>query len=492
MITTAQIQKTEQDVGYQRPHLRGPVRLLIVSFTCGLIWNFIVRSLPLTHLAKELRMTPFGFGLLGGVIMYGQLAQILGSYIIERYGHRRAFVIYGGLISRVIWLPIAFLPLIGKEAWTWRLLLMGAAVSWAFSYLIMPAGMSWCADLVPLRIQGRFFGKRMQIGLYTSMAFMIVISIVLDKVVAIGDSALKIMLVCLFLFGASTGAIEYLLYILVPHPPMVKKEKKTKLSSIIWKPLADREFLCFMGCHASISWSSAFAGQFGFLFLIDVIEMKNTQITVLLTVLPNILFATLYPYWGRITDKVGYKTTLTIGAMGFFLGSWFLILATKSNWVWLYILSLGAYVLAGALETGAAVLMFSKMSSKKGDLGSSYPAVYGVIASLGGTVISVASGVVATWLGTGWHTVLCGHMFTYHTVIFSITMGMCFVAMAWLFGIKNNKNYGLRQIVIILLQQTQEDCRKLFTTKHWVQSINVLIPRTKTRATSQNEEQSRI
>jgi MFS family permease len=435
--------------------LRGPIRLMGMSFIFYMTWVYIVSGVPLTMLGKMLNMSEFGFGLLGGLMTCTQISQLLGSYIVERYGHRKLTVIFGGLMHRGIWLLAAMLPIFANRGnWTWQVLLFLAYFSHFGASFIAPGSISWIADLVPGRLQGRFFGQRMRLGLIASIAALIVVSYILDKAEVSSTAAIKMSLILIFIFASIIGMLEYVLYMFVPDPPR-KNTSTVSLWKILLKPLADKEFRYYLGLYCTLISSAVFMGLFMFLFMLDVLKQSNVHVTIFLVLIPNLINAFCYPFWGKITDRVGYKPTLTIGAIAYFFYACWFLMATPTHWMWAYIFGMTAFCFTSALDTGTAVLMYTKISgqSKNNNLGSSYPAVTGVLCAIGGALSAVLAGTLASWIGKDWHGSVAGHPLTYHSILFMVMIIMRLIALVFLIGIKNSHPYSATDTIKVIAEE---------------------------------------
>ena len=437
--------------------LRNSIRLMGISYVFMMTWYFIISGLPLTLLANILDMNEFGFGLLGGLMMYGHIAQIIGSYVIERYDRRKLIVILAGVIHRSVWMIIAALPLfVGSGTWTWKVLLTLAGFSYIGASFVYPGGVSWIADLVPGRLQGRFFGRRMRFGFIASISALIIIGYILDKAEACGPTVLKTWLIAIFIFGSIIGTFEYILYMFVYDPPRKKTASKVRLWKILWKPLSDKEYLCYLGVYCTLTSSTAFMGLFVFLFLLDVLNMSNLQVTFFLVLTPNLINAVFYPFWGKITDQTGYKPALVIGTLGYFFNACWFIMATSDNWILPYIFGMIAFCFTSALDTGTAVLMYTKISGpNKREWGSSYPAVAGVISSISGGISAFFAGALALWVGKDWHGSFINHPLSYHSIIFIAAILIRLTAFAWLLGIKNLKQYSATDTIRLIFHKAK-------------------------------------
>jgi len=124
----------------------------------GTIFNFFLEDLSLRE------RLPFFMGLW----CIASLGMLVGSWAQGRWGCRRGLFMWGIGGSRIIWLVMGLIPIYRPE---WLLergtafkLLAVLTVTFCFIHALgSPAWLSWMADLVPAKMQGRYWSLR-QVG----------------------------------------------------------------------------------------------------------------------------------------------------------------------------------------------------------------------------------------------------------------------------------------------------------------------------------------
>ena len=116
---------------------------------------------------KVLKANPQDIGLLAALPMFANLIQLLGSYIIEKTGKKKALCVVAASAARVLWVLVILLPLkifdVYADFRVWALV----AVIGLSSLLASLSGIGWSAwmgELVPEDIRGAYFGKRNMIS----------------------------------------------------------------------------------------------------------------------------------------------------------------------------------------------------------------------------------------------------------------------------------------------------------------------------------------
>jgi MFS family permease len=131
----------------------------------GLVQNYI------TPLALELKATTSQIGLLASIpqLIVG-FSQLAAPNLSERAGSRKGLILPMVFMHAVMYIPIILIPFIisGNQVW-W--LIAFVTVSTAFGAIANPAWGSLMADLVPIRLRGRYFSLRGRIAGAITLVF---------------------------------------------------------------------------------------------------------------------------------------------------------------------------------------------------------------------------------------------------------------------------------------------------------------------------------
>jgi len=423
--------------------------LVFYAWFFGAIWMYLTSGAPLTQYAKGLRLGGFEFGLLAALPYLGALAQFPGSFLIERYGRRKAVFLGFGIAQRLVWGLIALIPwALPDRAWPAALLIL-VTLSAASGHLASPAFVSWMADLVPYRLRGRYFSRRSQLGQAVGIVVTLVIGYLLDRAQLVDRATLLRTISIAFAAGAVVGAVDYVCFVPVPAREHRSPDRRLSLAAVLRQPLANRSFRRFLGFNATLTFGIGYIGQFIWLYLLDVVGMDNMQANLMLVVVPGVVTMTCYPLWGRLVDRLGRRPVLIIACLLIVHGALAWIFVRKDNW-WLGYL---AALLATAAWPGIEVASFNLilgMIRSKGDersRGSSYVAINSLVVAGAGMLSGLFGGAVAHWLGNAWRGTFLGWPLTYHGVLFLISGGLRLASLAWLIGLEDPHAYGTRAAV---------------------------------------------
>jgi hypothetical protein len=179
--------------------------------------------------AVKLGASNLVIGLLAAIGPLSQLLQLPSIFLVEKIRNRRLITVVAAGLSRLCWLIIALSPFIfpAKIAIVVLLTLL-IAVS-AFGAVSGCSWNSWMRDLIPEKIMGAFFAKRMRIATGVGIVLSILAAVYLDfwkKQFADQELAGYSIL---FLVGFAAGMIGLLFLAKTPETRMPQIQEKQKM-----------------------------------------------------------------------------------------------------------------------------------------------------------------------------------------------------------------------------------------------------------------------
>ena len=412
---------------------RRSLELITLGWLFGSVWNTAITGSPTTVFLKELNASPFQFGILAALPFIASLLALPSSLLIERTGARKKIFLYGHYLQRVLWFPIALLPLwlVSKygshgAAGAMRVFLVLMFIMHAAGAAGGPAWVSWMADVVPERVRGKYFSRRRQWGLVSAIPTALFAGWLLDRCCASSDSMTTlrwcaIVFMCAAVFGlADIHLFQYLPG--VPTPP----RKGSGLLKALGGPLRDSQFLWFAAFVGTLTFAVGFMQQFVTLYLLDRhhvgLSSGATQLIVL--VVPMAAQFLALPVWGSAVDRMGKKPVLALAGAGLVpvaLGWCFL----GPHNLWL------AFVLAAAhmvLWCGVEIANFNFVLEMSGNAdakqggGSAYVAVNSVIVNVAGCLGGLAAGLIAQSLKDwSWVPLAGANAVSFYDVLFVLS-----------------------------------------------------------------------
>jgi MFS family permease len=444
-------------------HLRRSLELITLGWFFGSVWQTATLSgSPLTIFVKGLGGTPWQFGILAALPYVASLLSLPASLLIERTGQRKTIFLGGLYFQRLLWFPIALVPLwvlthygTASAGATVKLFLLLIFVMHAGGAVGGPAWVSWMADVVPDRLRGKYFSRRRQWGVISAIPTALFAGWLLDQRGAAGDTtaALRwcaILFMCAAVFGVTD--IHLFRYLAdVPKAP----QRGFGLLKALGQPLRNRQFLWFAAFVGTLTFAVAFMQQFTTLYLLDrgKVGVSNAMTQLIVLVVPMAAQFLMLPVWGTAVDRMGKKPVLALAGLGLVpVALGWCLLGPQNLWLG-FVLSAAQMV----LWTGVDIANFNAVleMAGSGDAaepdarrdaspaapnrpaanrpcgGSAYVAINSVIVNLAGCLGGLAAGLIAQALST-WEWVPAAGMkhFSFYDVLFALSAALRLAAVA--------------------------------------------------------------
>ena len=277
--------------------LFGQINLLI---TTGIAWTGFLREV--------LRADDFLLGLIAAAPVAANTLQILIAYWMQRYQKRRFFMLFFGLLSRFFWIPIALVPYLipshGARVALVSAFVVAVAVGNSFVSLSFASLM---ADIVPMRIRGRYFASRQAISLVAGLLGALAASFLVDRLGKAGYTA------ALCVAGVA-GMVDIAFFFRVKFPPMGGQEGggARGILSSLREVLADRSFMRVVLCFTCWAFTVNLPAPFFNVYMLEHLRMSYTQITLAGQIASNAATVLVLSRWGMPLDRFGNKAVLQI------------------------------------------------------------------------------------------------------------------------------------------------------------------------------------
>ncbi|MDA3874918.1 MAG: MFS transporter [Kiritimatiellae bacterium] len=338
-----------------------------------------------------LSATPLQVGILAALPVSANMAQLVGSVIIERFGHRRIFCIAWVTLARLFWIPILLIPLPLFSGWAdsriWILVVMVGLASLLGS-MSGVGWLGWMSDLIPMATRGRFFARRNIVCASAGMTATLTGGAFLQQWSDDKGASDPWGYVTLFSLGLVFGLVSSGFLARVPDPAPSTQAATLSRTRII-APLRDSNFRKLLLYVGSFMFVTQMAGPFYAVYMIDELQVDFSTITLLIT------FATLASLfmlriWGPIADQMGNKPILTVAGFAHALIPLAWVVAQDSLY---YQALVVAHVLSGmfyAAITLAHVNILIKLAPAEGR--SFYIAAFNTIIGLSVALAPVVGG----------------------------------------------------------------------------------------------------
>ena len=318
------------------------------SAMAGLTQNYI------TPFALALKASTAQIGLLASVPNFlMSLAQLSAPRLSAKAGSRKGLVLPVVFLQAVMWAPLFLIPYLVPDGKVWALIGF-VSVSGVLGAMANPAWGSMMADLVPLRIRGRYFAARGRIANLVALVFTFVAGGILQLVQP------NVFLGFAILFGGAVVSRLVSFYFLTRmwEPPAPRADGSPGRFSETIKDLGSSDLGRFAILMAVLSFSANIASPFFSVYMLRDLHFSYLSY-VIVTSAGSLAYVLFVTYWGRRTDRAGNIRVMRIVSLlvpavpVVWLVShqvWFLVIAqTFSSFVWAGLeLAAGNFVLEAA------------------------------------------------------------------------------------------------------------------------------------------------
>lgn len=346
-------------------------------------------------------------GLLSAIPPLSQVLQVPATVLVEKIRLRKFLVVVTAFLSRVSWFGIALLPWFVPEKYRMAVFFLCLFAFYGVGAFAGCAYNSWIRDVIPEKIMGRFFAKRMAwaigLGAVVSMAagagidHFKELGPFLERYSAAfsGKGAEAAGYSLLFIIATCVGVFAILFLVRMPEPRM-HAPLETDLWRVLAQPFRDhnfRQLLVFLG-----SWNFAvnFAAPFFTVYMLKRLDLSMTWVLGLavLSQLVNVLFLRL---WGRLADKFSNKSVLAVAGPMFIFSFLMWPFTTMPDRYVMTIPILIAIHALGGISTAGMMLSGTSVALKLAPYGqaTAYLAMNALVSGIAATIAPIIAGLAA-------------------------------------------------------------------------------------------------
>jgi Na+/melibiose symporter-like transporter len=383
------------------------MNLSIASGASGTLWMIVCAPQAIFNvfLRNNLGASSAQLGLLVGILSFASILQLPSILIYQRLKRRKPFWLVTSVIHRLNG------PVLAWVAWSVSqggsreqgitVVFAAMIASWVVTNLSSSGWWSWMADLVPIDVRARFFGKRSAVAQIVNVVAFFLTTVLLDA--ATGDRRFTVYAIVFFVAGVG-GVLDILLHILIPEPrpdrametvdpslqepaPAIESEAGGKPTDF-FTPVRDWNFLSFSLTTGLVLFSINVSAPFFAPYVTDpdTVGAPNTWLGIMF-VISQTTWIAVASGWGTIMDRFGRKPVVMIGLL--FTVSWvgYLFVSPGNYVVLLPMIAMVGGVLAPAFWDGINQLMLS-LTKPQGRLTyiAWYWTIIGVV-SAGGSIV---------------------------------------------------------------------------------------------------------
>jgi len=413
-----------------REHVRSDeiLRLLNVIVLSAAIGTFLFTAqggVAFAGYASALGAGELAFGLLSALPVLAGLLQIYISNLVVKTGKYKTFFMIGGVIQRISWIVIAFIPYLFpvEDSRLWALMVLVTLSAMSGSCVAI-THTTLMGSIVPIDIRGRYITTRQKVCTAASLLFGLCIAFMLDYIPGFLNYTI------VFGLGGIAGLIDILMYSNLKFSGIPNKPEGFSLLKSVkacFTMPRMRNYLIFW-----TFWSFAIniSGPFFNKYAIDVLELSYVSIIIFGQIVAQTVAFTVLSRWGVFLDRYGSVPMMLISSVA----------ATVIAFVWLFaapgiVWPLIVFNFLGGIfwcanEACMANMQLSHTPSENRPAALAVYAVFISIATasgliLGGALLEAFSPVMAKL-----DLVYFGTPFDHYKVVFLIAIAIRFIVIA--------------------------------------------------------------
>ena len=336
-------------------------------------------------------------GLLFAIPWAAQMLQLPSMLIVERIGLRKALVVASAGVSRTALIAMAAVPWVVTEQRRLAVLVTSLALFWGIGAVGGCAFSPWMRDLVPDRVRGRYFGRRLAAAVAAGATVSVIGGVGVDACRArwapeIGAYTV-LLLVAAAVWFLGVGFLSD-----IPEPRM-KVRPSSGIGAALAEPLRDANFRNLLLFVAVWYFSMNLATPFFPVYMLTKLRLSMTWITVLFLVSQSAIVAFLN-IWGKLADRFSNRSVLAVAAPLFMASTllWPLTSAQVPPALRLLLLA-GIHALSGVAMAGTMLCGWNialKLAPRASSTG--YLATYALVFGGAASVAPVLGGAGIDWL----------------------------------------------------------------------------------------------
>jgi len=372
------------------------LRALVFDGVCTQVMLVLSGGAFLVAYALLLGASNKVIGLLFAVPWAAQMLQLPSTVIVQRIGLRKALVVVSAGTSRIALISMAAVPWLIPEPRRLTVLVVSLVLFWGVGAIGGCAFSPWMRDLVPDRVRGRYFGKRLTVAVAVGAALSLLAGIGVDVYRARVTPEIGVYTILLAV-AAVTGFVGVGFLTRIPEPRMTRTASRG-LRAAIAEPLRDRNFrklLLFLGTW---NFSVNLAAPFFAVYMLTKLGLSMTWIMALFLTSQAAIVAFLN-IWGRLADRLSNKSVLAVAGPLFMVSTilWPVASIQTSPAITLALLVL-IHLLAGVSTAGVMLCGWNvalKLAPRASSTG--YLATNALVFGAAASVAPVLAGLGLDW-----------------------------------------------------------------------------------------------
>jgi len=272
----------------------------------------LITGIFLVGFIKSLGGSDYWIGLLSAVPSLIGILQIPGAIWGRSFASYKRFVMPGGLIWRLGYVPLVVLPFLPIADGAKLVLLMTCVIAASVANVIVsPIYNDWIAEMVPPDSRGVFFARRNAIATAVGAGVGLIGALVLDSFRARDQERLGFTLV--FALALACATLSMLIFLRMQDLRRETPVRQNLVEGIraVGHPFRDVDFRRVLVFLAFSVFGQMFAGNLFAAYGLETLKLdfKILQATAITYAIGNVLTAR---FWGFLSDKYGNRPVLVM------------------------------------------------------------------------------------------------------------------------------------------------------------------------------------
>ncbi len=367
------------------PEIRRSIVMMVMGNIFGNLFGVITNGSALTGYAEILGSNDFTFGVLTGIPLAASLMQIPAAILVSRTQKRKRYMMTYGVVSRALWLLVGLvpwlLPMSPDAVRLWSVIFL-IGISAASGSFINVSFTPWMADLIPIRIRGRWMSLRDGMNAVGSVLIGLLTATILDN--SSGYTGYTVV----FIMAGVLGVLDMCCFIFVKEVNR-SAPVKTNLLKIGRQIFTDAPFFRFMLFWTAWNFTANFAGPYLNRYALGEMNLTYLQVTLGGQIAAAVITVVVITRWGRLLDRYGSKPVLWLSCgIASLTPAFYLFSVPGSIWPTLLHSTIGAAFWSASNLAATNMLLSNSPDEQR----PSYVAFFSSFTSLIGAFLGVLAG----------------------------------------------------------------------------------------------------
>lgn len=312
--------------------------------------NFIIAAL----LVEVFHLPPTAYGIIASLPFWGNFAQAFLMPLVNRSYSPKAVSIASASLQALCWtimtVMLSFLPPDQSDiSGRWFIALF--AISASVTALNGVSWMSWVQEWVPIRLRGKYFGRRNRFLQLSQLIFLVLAGRLIGT---LGGSvaAFQIVLGAAVVLRIASSLFQRAIQ--AESPIHERPEGSLSWPEQLNLLLTTKPFLWLVAYGAAWGFAASTFGPFYAVFMYQELGLSVQDVSTVVIV-SSVGAAVAAPAWGALSDRFGNKPVMLFCMIAWQLQNFLWCLLNPSNTWMLY----GMWAFGGVVGSGFVLAMFN-------------------------------------------------------------------------------------------------------------------------------------